>query len=98
MLLKTTSEIEAFVDQLGKLCADDLESQDLDFKEWDTRSLNQSVRMVVSAAVCMANGGGGTVVFGVADKLVGRDCAILGIPPEVSVNRIKLAVHDGTDP
>ena len=39
-----------------------------------------------------------TTVFGVADKLVGRDSAILGVPPEVSVNRLKLAVHDGSDP
>ena len=38
------------------------------------------------------------VVFGVADNRVGRDFAILGVPLEVSVNRLKLAVHDGTDP
>ena len=95
---KGRREIGNLLDRLDRCPADDLESQDLDFKEWDTRSLNQSVRTLVTAAVCMANGGGGTVVFGVADKLVGRDCAIRGVPPEVSVNRLKLAVHDGTDP
>ncbi len=94
----TRTEVEALLERLDEFSADDLESQILDFKEWDTRSLNQSVRTVVAAAVCMANGGGGTVVFGVADKSVGRDCAILGVPPEVSVNRLKLAVHDRTDP
>ena len=95
---RTRTEVETLLARLGEVAADELEDQDLDFKEWDTRSLNQSVRTVVSAAVCMANGGGGTVVFGVADNRVGRDCAILGVPPEVSVNRLKLAVHDGTDP
>ena len=92
------SDVEGLLDRLDELPAHDFESQDLDFKEWDTRNLNQSVRTVVASAVCMANGGGGTVVFGVADKVVGRECAIIGVPPEVSVNRLKLAVHDGTDP
>ena len=95
---RTPAQVEALLERLDEGTADDLESQDLDFKEWDTRSLNQSVRTAVAAAVCMANGGGGTVVFGVADDRPGRDCAILGVPPEVSVNRLKLAVHDGTDP
>lgn len=95
---RTCTEIEALLGRLESCTAADLESRNLDFKEWDPLTPNQSVRSVVSAAVCMANGGGGTVVFGVADKLVGRNCAILGVPPEVSVNRLKLAVHDGTDP
>ena len=94
----TCTGVEALLDRLESCCADDLESQDLDFKEWDTRNLSQSVRTVVSAAVCMANGGGGTVVFGVAEKLVGRDSAILGVPPEVSVKRLRVAVYDSTDP
>ena len=95
---KTRTEVEALLERLDEGTAEDLESQDLDFKEWDTRRLNQSVRTAVTAAVCMANGGGGTVVFGVADDRLGRDCAIFGVPPKVSVNRLKLAVHDGTDP
>lgn len=58
---RTRTDVEGFLDRLDELPAHDLESQDLDFKEWDTRSLNQSVRTVVTSAVCMANGGGGTV-------------------------------------
>ena len=95
---RTGTEIEAFLQRLERVSAHELESQDLDFKEWDTHSPDQSVRTVVAAAVCMANGGGGTVVFGVADKFVGRDAAILGVPPEVSVNRLRVAVYDSTDP
>src|SRR5690606_40581870 len=49
-------------------------------------------------SVCMANGGGGTVVFGVADRVKGRGRAILGVPPEIDTNILKAAVYDQTDP
>ena len=94
---RTRAEIIELLDGLDDCVAEDLEDQDLDFKQWDERSDRQSVRMLVSAAVCMANGGGGTVVLGVADRRRGRDSAIQGVPPVVSVNRLRLAVHDGTD-
>jgi len=54
--------------------------------------------MVVEMAVCMANGGGGTVVFGVDDQAIGRSTAIIGVPLEIDVNRLKQAVYDETDP
>ena len=60
--------------------------------------MNEAVHAVVDMAICMANGGGGTVVFGVDDKAKGRAIAIEGIPPEVDVNRLKKAVYDSTDP
>src|SRR5699024_11864363 len=50
------------------------------------------------AAVCMANGSGGTVVFGVADRVKGRANAIIGVPPEIDPNILKKAVYDQTDP
>ena len=59
------NDIERLLDELDREPADALEDQGLDFKEWDTSSDHQSVRLAVAAAVCMANGGGGTVVFGV---------------------------------
>lgn len=46
----------------------------------------------------MANGGGGTVVFGVNDKAKSRTSAILGVPRELDTNRLKQAVYDRTDP
>lgn len=58
-------EIEQLLDELEREPADTLEDQSLDFKEWNTSSDHQSVRLAVAAAVCMANGGGRTVVFGV---------------------------------
>lgn len=95
---RTRAEVEALLNSLEERCADELEDQDLDFKEWDGSSMDRSVRTVIDMAVCMANGGGGTVVFGVADRLIGRDSAVLGVPAEVQVNRLKLAVYDSTDP
>jgi len=49
-------------------------------------------------AVCMANGGGGTVVLGVSDRAVGRTAAISGVPVEVDSNRLRKAIYDSTDP
>lgn len=96
--MRTVRDIEALLDELDIRVADELEDQDMDFKQWDTVSMDKSVRLVVQMAICMANGGGGTVVFGVADKISGRASAILGVPPEVDVNRLKKAVYDQTDP
>lgn len=96
--MRDVSEIRAILDELERQSADTLEDQDLDFKEWNMRSLSDAVSLVVEMAICMANGGGGTVVFGINDKAVGRRSAILGVPPEVDVNRLKKAVYDSTDP
>ncbi|MCD6170369.1 MAG: putative DNA binding domain-containing protein, partial [Candidatus Latescibacteria bacterium] len=76
--MRDLSEIQSLLDELEHQSADALEGQDLDFKEWETRSLSAAVALVVEMAICMANGGGGTVVFGVNDREVGRSKAILG--------------------
>jgi len=96
--VRSVSEIRSLLEELDQQSANTLEDQDLDFKEWIPRSMKDSVALVVEMAICMANGGGGTVVFGVNDKVTGRSHAILGVPPEVDVNRLKKAVYDSTDP
>ena len=96
--MRELGEIRSLLDELESQPADALEGQDLDFKEWNTRSIQDAVALVVEMAVCMANGGGGTVVFGVNDKAVGRSNAIQGVPPEIDINRLKKAVYDSTDP
>ena len=96
--MRTTADIESLLAELDHCVADDLEGQDIDFKKWDTRSLNNAVKSAVEMAVCMANGGGGTVVFGVADRLKGRERAIQGVPPEVDPNVLRKSVYDQTDP
>lgn len=97
-MIPTPTQVRDLLDELDSRPADELEDQRLDFKEWNTRSISDAVDLVVEMAVCMANGGGGTVVFGVNDRAVGRGKAILGVPPEVDVNRLKKAVYDSTDP
>jgi ATP-dependent DNA helicase RecG len=96
--MRTLQDITDLLEKLEDQTADELEDQDLDFKQWDVKSRDKSVRQVVHMAVCMANGGGGTVVFGVADQVTGRSKAIIGVPPEVDVNLLKKAVYDQTDP
>ncbi|MBM4046741.1 MAG: hypothetical protein FJ279_16665 [Planctomycetes bacterium] len=96
--MRSLQDIRELLDELDHQPADAMEAQDLDLKEWNVRSMSDSVSLVVEMAVCMANGGGGTVVFGVNDKAVGRSNAILGVPNEVDVNRLMKAVYDSTDP
>lgn len=96
--MRTPDEIGLLLDDLNTVTADDLEDQDFDFKEWIARSRNDAIDQVIEYAICMANGGGGTVVFGVRDHVVGRDHAIVGVPPEIDTNLLKKAVYDSTDP
>lgn len=94
----TKAEIEALLDRLEDRTAEDLESQHLDFKEWGRGSSREQLQRVVRAAVCMANGGGGTVVFGVADGVTGRANAVVGVPYHVGMNPLGRHVYNGTDP
>ena len=96
--MRSLAEVVLLLEELNSTSAASLEAQDLDFKRWEPRSLDDSVRMVVEMAICMANGGGGTVVLGVDDRAIGRSRAILGVPPEIDVVRLKRAVYDRTDP
>lgn len=96
--MRNYTEISELLDELERQPAGTLEDQDLDFKEWNPRSRSDAVSLVIEMAICMANGGGGTVVFGVNDKAIGRSRAILGVPPEVDINRLKRAIYDATDP
>jgi ATP-dependent DNA helicase RecG len=96
--MRSVSEIRQLLNELDTQPATDLEDQDLDFKDWSRRSTANAVALVVEMAICMANGGGGTVVFGVNDRAVRREKAIVGVPPDIDVNRLKKAVYDSTDP
>lgn len=96
--MRTIAKIHELLDELEHSTADDMEEQDLDFKKWNTGSLKDAVSIVIEMSICMANGGGGTVVFGVNDRTIGREDAIIGVPLEIDINRLKKAVYDSTDP
>lgn len=76
--MPSVADVLRLLDELEMRPADELESQELDFEEWNARSRNDAVALVVEMAVCMANGGGGTTVFGINDRALGRAAAILG--------------------
>jgi ATP-dependent DNA helicase RecG len=95
---RTLRDIEALLPELDAAPADALEAQDIDFKEWVVRSREKALDQVVEMAVCMANGGGGSVVFGVRDKVRGRADAICGVPLEVDLNLLLKSIYDRTDP
>lgn len=81
--MRSKDDILKILDSLENHIADDFEAQDLDFKEWIEKSINDNINIAVKMAVCMANGGGGTVVFGIKDKIKGRSNAIIGVPPHI---------------
>lgn len=96
--MRTIDQIKNLLILLDHQIADDLEGQDLEFKEWDQKSRKDAIDTVIGMAICMANSEGGTVVFGIKDKVLGREEAISGVPLEVDVNDLKKAVYDSTDP
>ncbi|MFZ1104952.1 MAG: RNA-binding domain-containing protein, partial [Hyphomicrobiaceae bacterium] len=96
--MPTKEEVVALLIELDAVCADELEDQTLDFKEWDRQSFKGAVGLIVEMVICLANGGGGTLVVGVEDRKVGRSSAIIGVPNEVDVNQLKKAIYDKTDP
>lgn len=96
--MKSTSEIMAIIRQLEHHIADDFEAQDLDFKQWNNKSLEENVKKMIRYAVCMANGGGGSVVFGVADRIQGLEHVLLGVPFDVDIPELQKRIADSTEP
>lgn len=95
--MRELTEVRTLLARLDEVEADALESQDLDFKEWPADD-RQAIRMAVDMAVCMANGGGGTVVLGVRDRVVGRSRAILGVPASAEPHQLKREIYERTAP
>lgn len=96
--MKSMSEIMEIIQKLEHHFADDFESQDLDFKQWNDRCRDDNVKKMIKYAVCMANGGGGSVVFGVADKIQGMDHVLKGVPFDVDIHELQKRIHEHTDP
>lgn len=95
--MREVTEVRSLLARLDAETADDLEGQDLDFKEWPADD-RHAVRLAVDAAVCMANGGGGTVVLGVRDRVVGRVESVIGVPDTVDAHQLKRDIYERTAP
>jgi ATP-dependent DNA helicase RecG len=78
MSIPTDADILALLDELDRSkCADDLESDHLEFKPWTDPKDDK--RVATEYAVCFGNAGGGVLVFGISDKeRRGRSRAIHG--------------------
>jgi ATP-dependent DNA helicase RecG len=72
----------------------ELESQTLEFKQ-DKRLPEDTERLIVEAAVCFANGAGGTIVLGVADRGTGPQ-AFLGT--SLAIDQLRQSVYASTQP
>jgi ATP-dependent DNA helicase RecG len=109
-MTRTDDELRSVLNHLDHQDADSLESIELDFKPWTNPK--EDMRVAVEYAVCFANAGGGTIVFGVADRTIGRANAIHGAKgfdldvwrrsifdatrPNLTVSVDELDVPDGT--
>lgn len=96
--MKSKSEIMEIIRQLEDHIADDFEAHDLDFKQWNDRCREENVKKMIRYAVCMANGGGGSVVFGVADRIKGLENVLKGIPFDVDIPELQKRIAENTIP
>jgi len=95
MSIPDNSQILALLDRLTTGIADDLESQFLDFKPG--QGPKEDLKLACEYAVCFANGSGGVLVFGVADKVRGRTQAIQGVKG-YDLDVFRRGIYDGTLP
>ncbi|WP_158232548.1 ATP-binding protein [Sporosarcina sp. P13] len=96
--MKNINEIMRIIQQLDHHIADDFEAQDLEFKRWNFSSLEENINKMIKYSVCMANGGGGSVVFGLADRVRGIDNVLTGVPFDVDIKKLQKKVYENTDP
>jgi len=92
----TIEEILKVVDRLDSQFADDLETEELEFKPWRS-NVRENQSVAAEYAVCLGNARGGTIVFGVEDKAIGRERAIHGCRG-YQLDLFKNAVFQATTP
>ncbi|MFB1081759.1 helix-turn-helix domain-containing protein [Jeotgalibacillus sp. JSM ZJ347] len=96
-MMKSIYQIMQMIGRLDVHVADDFEGQDLDFKQWSLKT-EDNVRKMVEYAICMANGGGGSVVFGIADRVKGHGQTILGVPDDLDIESFHDRIYEETKP
>lgn len=89
------AELLALLARLDQEPADALESHWLDFKDWD--DAKSALKAACEYAVCFANAAGGTLVFGVSDRVVGRGRAIHGARG-FDIDTFRRGIYEGTRP
>jgi ATP-dependent DNA helicase RecG len=96
-MLYRADQVLKMLPLLDEQIADDLESESLDFKECpDENRLRELAREM---AVCFVNNGsGGTVVFGVKDRVKGRAHAVVGVDFAPDLDQLKRHLYDTIEP
>lgn len=90
-------DIPALLGQLENKIADELEGQELDFKQWED-NFKEMMKILVRAVVSFANAGEGMVIVGVKERVKGCEKAILGVPRSVDALSVQRSIYDNTEP
>jgi len=94
--LPSNDEIARLLDRLESETADQLESDVLEFKGWEN-DLKQNLQQATECAVAFANARGGVIVFGISDKVRGRDRAVSGCTG-CDIHRLRQHIYENTKP
>jgi len=95
-MMHTPEKILEILPLLDEQIADDLENETLDFKECQTEAKLRE--FAKEMAVCLGNASGGTVVFGVKDRVLGCDKAIVGLDFAPDLGALGATLYDSIDP
>jgi ATP-dependent DNA helicase RecG len=95
-VIYNAAEILELLSKLDTQIADDLETETLDFKECPTEV--KLKELAKESAICLGNVSGGTVVFGVKERVLGLDKAIVGIDFAPDLEALKATIYDSIDP
>lgn len=90
-------DIPTLLGQLENKIADELEGQELDFKQWED-NFKEMMKILVRAVVSFANAGEGMVIVGVKERVRGCEKAILGVPRSVDALSVQRSIYDNTEP
>lgn len=89
-------EILRLLDLLEYKIADELETEELEFKPWNG-SAKDNLPTIIEYVVCFTNARGGTIVLGVADRIRGRTKAIHGCK-QYDTDTLTNQIYDATTP
>ena len=96
IMVYTSEKIMALLPLLEEQTADDLENETLDFKECPTETRLRE--LAKEMAVCLGNASGGTVVFGVRERVCGCVKAIVGLDFAPDLEALNATLYDSIDP
>lgn len=93
------SDVTTLLEELDHKVADDLEGQELDFKEWkEDASYREMIKVLVKAVVSFANAGMGIIIVGVKERVKGKEKALVGVPLDINNLQVQRSIYENTEP